>query len=879
MKSRFIKAISVFLSASVLCAAFALPAAVSAADTPQSHITEIAVKKAEILSKGAFKAIQAALNSARYCATKDNIYKIVVEPGSYDLRSALHIYSNTTLSLYHVTLVRNTESISNMIRTGDDTAADKGASGYNENVNITVEGGTLDGNGTSNTMIKVTHATNFLMTGTEVCNLKNAHMIEAAAVNGFSVRNCSFRDQVLDADEVGYEAIQLDIPKYGHIVGCRSEALNMKDVRVEGCFFTNCPRGIGAHTQILNNPFDGIVIANNTFKDIKSVAIQGENWKNVSITENHIENTPRAIALYSILGNGAGGFKASVLAKEGKTKATVSDAYQKPFNSNIVISGNVITGCGNVKDIYAEYEPLAVSITGKVIEKVGKPFSDGSGGYPKGDYYIDGVTIKNNKISTAGNAVYLDNVRNAKVSSNSISCEKGKLTTKVGNPLTALTVTFSSISGNVITSAPYHGMELAKSTIGSITSNLISNVSLDGIILEAKSKVTGKISDNRITKAGQYGINVRPNCAGGSVRDNIIYDCGKGGIHQEKGASVSLGENYFKIAEMSSLTLNTQSVTLGTDEKFTLVPSYAPVNAVAEFTWTSSDQQVASVSEKGVIIAKNFGEADITVKSSNGKSASCHVKVMPAPNSIKLNANMLTIGVGETFDLDAKLPEGTVSHSVVYSSNNPSAVSVSQNDGVLRGESVGTATIIAQTYNGKHAACNVIVRNAPDDIFFDRSELSLGVGESEVLRLILPDGTASAFTEWHSSNPEVADVGQTGEVRALTEGDATVTAVSFNGKKAVCMVSVRSAPAEVSFAESEYLLAEGEVYQPEIIFPEGTASHALSFQSSDPDICRVSKSTGELTAKKAGTVTLTVKTFNRVSATCTVTVEGGGGEG
>ena len=75
MKSRFIKAISVFLSASVLCAAFALPAAVSAADTPQSHITEIAVKKAEILSKGAFKAIQAALNSARYCATKDNIYK------------------------------------------------------------------------------------------------------------------------------------------------------------------------------------------------------------------------------------------------------------------------------------------------------------------------------------------------------------------------------------------------------------------------------------------------------------------------------------------------------------------------------------------------------------------------------------------------------------------------------------------------------------------------------------------------------------------------------------------------------------------------------------------------------------------------------------
>lgn len=874
MKYRFVKILSVFLSVTVLCASFALTAVAGASDTPQSHITEIAVKKAEILSKGAFKAIQAALNSARYCATKDNIYKIVVEPGSYDLRSALHIYSNTTLSLYQVTLVRNKESISNMIRTGEDTAADKGATGYSDNVNITVEGGTLDGNGTSNTMIKVTHATNFLMTGTEVCNLKNAHMIEAAAVNGFTIRNCSFKNQVLDAGEVGYEAIQLDIPKYGHIVGCRSEALNMKNVRVEGCFFTNCPRGIGTHTQILNDPFDGIVIANNTFKDIKSVAVQGENWKNVSITENRIENTPRAIALYSILGNGAGGFKASVLAKEGKTKATVSDAYQKPFNSNIVISGNDITGCGNVKDIYAEYEPLAISVTGKEIAKAGKPFSDGSGGYPKGDYYIDGVTVKNNRISTAGNGIYLENVRNAKVSSNNITCEKGKLTTKVGNPLTALGVTFSSISGNNITSAPYHGMELAKSTIGSITSNSISSVSLDGVILEAKSKVTGKISDNRITKAGQYGINVRPNCAGGSVQGNIIYDCGKGGVHQEKGAKLSIGENYYKVAEMTALSLNTQSVTLGTDEKFTLVPSYAPVNAVAEFSWTSSDQQVASVSDKGVIFAKAFGEADITVKSANGKTASCHVKVMPAPNSVKLNANMLTIGVGETFDLDAKLPEGTVSHLVAYSSNNPSAVSVRQSDGVLKGESVGTATIIAKTYNGKHAACNVIVKKAPDDVFFDRSALSLGVGESETLSLIFPDGTASAFTEWRSSNPEVAEVGRGGEIRSITEGDTTVTATTFNGKKAVCMVSVRSAPSQVSFAEAEYLLAEGETYQPEVIFPEGTVSHALSFQSSDPDICRVNRTTGELTAKKEGTVTLTVKTFNRVSATCTVRVEG-----
>ncbi|MBQ5382595.1 MAG: hypothetical protein IIU42_08160, partial [Ruminococcus sp.] len=297
MKKHFTQILSIFLSGIMLTGAAAFSA--GAAPKEQQRFTEITVKKSEILQKGAFKAIQSALNAARYSATKDNRYKIIVEPGSYDLRSALHIYSNTTLSLYNVVFVRNKEAVTNMIRTGEDTAVNKGDSGYAANANISIEGGTLDGNGTSNTMIKVTHASNFSMVGTEVCNLRNAHMMEVAAVDGFQVRSCTFKDQVLEntGDNVGYEAIQLDIPKSGHIVGTRSEALNMKHVHIEGCIFSNCPRGIGSHTQILNLPFDGITIANNTFEDMKSAAIQGENWKNVTITGNRISKTPRAIAM------------------------------------------------------------------------------------------------------------------------------------------------------------------------------------------------------------------------------------------------------------------------------------------------------------------------------------------------------------------------------------------------------------------------------------------------------------------------------------------------------------------------------------------------------------------------------------------------------
>ena len=871
MKLRFLKIFTFFLAAVVSLAAVFPVSGAAKSGVRLSHITEITVTKAEILRKGAFKAIQTALNSAHYGASKDNIYRVVVEPGSYNLRSVLHVYSNTTLSLYHVTLVRDTEAMANMIRTGDDTPSDQGASGYGANVNITIEGGTLDGNGTSNTMVKVTHASNFLMTGTELCNLRNAHMMEVAAVDGFKVTSCSFKNQTLDVGGVGYEAIQLDIPKDGHIIGCRSEALNLKNVHIEGCFFTNCPRGIGTHTQILNLPMENITITNNTFSKMTSAAIQGENWKRVRITNNRISETPRAIAIYAVLGSAEGGFRASVLAKEGGIATDVSDGYQKPYNADIQISGNLITDCGTVRDVYASYDPQAIFVAGKLFKSNVKVHPDGSGGYPKGDYYINGVTIRSNSINTAGHGIYLENVRNAVVDNNGIKSAKNTITDKTACPLTGLIVNFNSISGNSITASSFHGMELAKSAMKKISDNVISGVAKDGIILEASSKCTGSISGNIITKASRYGLNLRPKCEGGDVSGNIIYGCGEGGITWDT-RYTSLGNNYFSLAEISSISLNSQSVTLGTEEKFALTPSVEPANVLRQFSWASADTNVVTVDKNGVVTGRGFGETDVTVSSPNGKAASCHFKVMPAPRSVKLNATMLILGYGETFDLDSKLPSGTVSHSITYSSNNTDAVKVQANDGVLKAVGIGTATVLCRTYNGKKAACNVIVRDAPYDIWFDNRELCLGAGESSTLHVQVPDGSAARSFEWKSEDESVVKVNENGELTAQNAGETTVTATAYNGTMAICRVTVRNAPKGVAFTEPVYTLRAGDSLQTAVILDEDSASQTLWFQSSDPDICHVDKSTGELTAKKPGIVTVTVKTYNRVYATCSVVV-------
>ena len=320
------------------------PFTVLAENGPDITDTQITVRASEIKEKGTYRAVQAALDIARYSATNDNRYRVVVEPGTYELTRALHLYSNTELVLNSVTLKRHKESCANMLRTGDYDTESSGAEGYDEYSNLTVTGGVFDGSATANTVIKAAHTTNLCFEGTTFKNVKNGHIMEIAGVDGFTVKKCTFKDQRLDPDDVGYEAIQLDILKKGHIVDCRSEDLAMKNVLIEGCTFDNVPRGVGTHTMIVNNPFTGIKIKNNTFKNITSVAVQTMNWKNSEISGNTIEKTPRGIAVYSILGGGMGAFKSSAIAAEGKTDSHFSDKYSGAFDSNITISDNTITG-------------------------------------------------------------------------------------------------------------------------------------------------------------------------------------------------------------------------------------------------------------------------------------------------------------------------------------------------------------------------------------------------------------------------------------------------------------------------------------------------------------------------------------------------------
>lgn len=869
LKLRFVNLVSAVLAVLLLIGA-ALPTAF--ADTGDTLETVITVRASEIKNFGTYRAIQAALDSARYGATSDNVYRVVVEPGTYDLTRALHIYSNTTLYLGGVTLIRNGKSKANMLRTGDYDTESTGATGYAAHSNIEVRGGIFDGSGTSNTVMKVAHAKNFRLVNASLKNVRNGHLMEIAGVDGFYVNNCRFEEQTLDSNGVGYEAIQLDILKKGHLFECRSEALPLKNVVIEGCSFNNVPRAIGTHTMILNCPFTGIKIRNNSFTNLTSAAIQGVNWKNCEITGNTIENTPRGIAIYSMLTNGVGGYRASVLAGEGKTKTSVSGSYQTPTDSKLLIADNVIRDCGCVRDDYASYEYAGITVTGKKLGGVYAKFDDGSGGLPAGDYYITGVTLRGNLIEADGHGIRLENVRNAKLDTNSVTCGVNNFDRVKYNGVTVKNgCKITSIDNCDVYGSKNAGISVDSSKVTSITNSGVNGSGTDGIAV-SNSSVIESIKANYIMKCGQNGVNVLSKSNAGKIEGNIICDCKKKTVSKAKKTKATVKNNSYKAVALTDMSLDTYEVTMGIGESFSPVMTYAPANATVRFNWSSSDKAVASVTPSGKITANSRGTAEIYVQSSNDYWCRVTVHVKNAPESITLNRRMLILGEGESFDLDSKLSNGSASHKITYTSNNTDAASVSASNGELTAHSVGTATIVATTFNGLIANCNVMVKNAPSSLTLDRHTLGMGVGESAKLTATIPDNSASKIT-WYTTDSDVVSVNDKGELVAKSEGLAYITAYTYNDHYESCEVKVEGTPTGVKLDGGDLTLSVGDTH--ELAYSvDGSPSRGVTFKSSDSNVCRVDKTTGVLTAKTSGKVKITVTTYNGQSDYIEVTVKG-----
>lgn len=160
---------------------------------------------------------------------------------------------------------------------------------------------------------------------------------------------------------------------------------------------------------------------------------------------------------------------------------------------------------------------------------------------------------------------------------------------------------------------------------------------------------------------------------------------------------------------------------------------------------------------------------------------------------------------------------------------------------------------------------------------------SASLTEGETLQLnasVYPTNATNRNVTWSSNNTSVATVTSYGLVTARSAGSATIIcqAADGSGHYASCRVTVKQSVVNVTSVSldcSSETLKEGETVQLNAsVYPTNATNRNVTWSSSNTSVATVT-SNGLVTAKSAGTATITCRAADGSgkSATCVVTVE------
>lgn len=271
---------------------------------------------------------------------------------------------------------------------------------------------------------------------------------------------------------------------------------------------------------------------------------------------------------------------------------------------------------------------------------------------------------------------------------------------------------------------------------------------------------------------------------------------------------------------------------------------------------------------------------------SDPEATTAPVETQPATDSqpsteapkLTLKVNSRTLGVNEQYTLQAEI-YGISDSALSWSSSDNSVATVSGNgvNGIITAKKTGTATITVKA-NGMSADCKLTVKAEPKSMSLNKTSIILGVGETYDLDSSLPNGCGAYSILYSTNNAGVADVKAAGGlVTAKSVGTATVTATAYNGVKVSCKVEVRNAPTYVTLNKYSISLGTGTTFTLVENTP-GAYSNPdnVVWSSSDSSVASVKKdeyNTAVVTAQKAGTAIITIRTYNGKTAECKVMVE------
>lgn len=218
--------------------------------------------------------------------------------------------------------------------------------------------------------------------------------------------------------------------------------------------------------------------------------------------------------------------------------------------------------------------------------------------------------------------------------------------------------------------------------------------------------------------------------------------------------------------EITAISLNHTEATLYPEDTLQLVVSYDPENATDKtITWSSSNTEVATVDENGLVTAHTDGSTVIMAITVNGINAECAVtvskKAIPAEGII-LSSEVEELTVGDTVELTATVtPVDTTDPTIIWTSSDEAVATVGE-DGVVTAVGEGEATITATCGNVK-AECTVIVSSTTTGI------ASVN-GEDNAVKVINGEIVTAGAADVYTIDGRLAARSEDGRIKGLARG-------------------------------------------------------------------------------------------------------------
>ncbi len=276
----------------------------------------------------------------------------------------------------------------------------------------------------------------------------------------------------------------------------------------------------------------------------------------------------------------------------------------------------------------------------------------------------------------------------------------------------------------------------------------------------------------------------------------------------------------------TSISLDITTRTAERYDEFQLTATIAPQNFTDAVTWTSSNEDVATVSDTGYVEICGVGTSVITVTAGN-VNASCTVTVPQLINWIEFDEDELELKAGEIYQLKPDISPSTATNQTLKYTSSDSKVAEVSDSGLVTAISEGEAKIRAEATDGsdEYAVCYVTVTGSSNNsgnssdtgnengnnsnnssnndntgkinkvtgITLDQTAVTLGRGKKLTLQtVILPSYASNKNVVWKSADTKVATVDSSGNVTAKAPGRTKimVTSAENSSYQASCTVTV-----------------------------------------------------------------------------------------